>query len=431
MFSIVPSVRKPSKAPKTSAKIDFAADLQAHFGAVQRRLGAIVESVCGGAPKAQTITDRFGVYRKLGWQVWQVVYSNEGLAALQHLPNPASLKVWNDAAVRAGVGADLIQRLDESIESFHRCAQLHAEDRTMLDMLVDSQDATRDLDVEAKWRKQMFLGNAYVWGARAKCMRATALIYPSRSRKDYFDMVRLQSLIGLVRNRPGIRWPLAQLLIRDSEGRKLSFGRVPLSMSPAVKETGVPLLEEFCSKPLPAVQRRPGPMGMVEDELLPGPVGQAGATDVVMGERLEAVAPAWADKPGETSSFGTGVRTPCEVFISDQLVHKELYPGAQRELCVFGELITPLSRDERDRIPVADRVQHLGRASDGIATGEFPKYGDMIELAIRATGYTPEDFDVYRVRMRYPPLPVSVILRQPWAMKPPDASSPQVKDSTP
>jgi len=414
----VPVAKRTKKLRIPPENVEFAADLQAHFSAVQRRLAAIVESVCGGSPKAQTITDRFGVYRKLGWQVWQVVYSSEGLAGLQHLPNPASLKVWNEAAARAGVGADLIQRLDESIATFHRCAQSHAEDRTMLDMLVDSQDSMRDADVEAKWRKQMFLGNAYVWGARAKCMLATALIYPSRERKDYFDMVRLQSLIGLVRNRPNVRWPLAQLLIRDSEGKKLTFGRVPLSTSAAVRETGVPLLEDFCSKPLPPVQRRPGPMGMVEDELLPGPIGQLGATDVVMGERLEAVAPAWADKPGETSSFGTGVRTPCEVFISDQLVHKDLYPGAQRELCVFGELITPLSRDERDRIPVADHVQHLGRASDGIATGELPKYADMIDLAIRATGYKANDFNVYRVRMRYPPLPVSVILRHDWAMKP-------------
>src|SRR4051794_40138804 len=158
--------------------------------------------------------------------------------------------------------------------------------------------------------------------------------------------------------------------------------------------------------------------GMVEDELLPGEVGASGAADVMTAEILREVAPVWSDQPGETARFGTGVRTPSELLVSDQLVHKDLYPGVTRELCVFGELMTQLSRDERDRIPVPEKVQHLGRVSDGIDTADVPRYGELLKFVFERTGLNPDDFDAYRVRMRYPPLPVSVIVRHDLPMRP-------------
>ena len=116
-------------------------------------------------------------------------------------------------------------------------------------------------------------------------------------------------------------------------------------------------------------------------------------------------------------TFGTGVRTPTELLISDQLVHHDLYPGVERELCVFGELMTQLSRDERDRIPVPEKIQHLGNAADGIGTAEVARYNDLLEFVFKKTGLRAQEFEAYRVRMRYPPLPVSVLVRHPMPMK--------------
>ncbi len=110
----------------------FAGDVRAAVVSVRRRLGAVVEAVCGGSPRAQDITDRFGVYRKLGWQIWNVVYGDDPLAAIRHLPNARTLKVWNEAASKQGVDARLLQRLDEAIATFHQSADAHADDREML-----------------------------------------------------------------------------------------------------------------------------------------------------------------------------------------------------------------------------------------------------------------------------------------------------------
>lgn len=401
-----------------NAPAAFHADVADVVGTVRRRLAAIVESVCGGHPRAQDITDRFGVYRKLGWQIWNVVYADDAVAAIKHLPNPRTLKVWHDAARKQGVADGMLVKLDEAIALFNKRVETHAPDRELLDMLVESRAESRDEATDARWRKQAFAGNAYTWGVRARCMLASVIICPSRDRADYWDMVRLQALYGLIRTRPGVRWPFAQLLVRNRDGQPFTYEREPLSPTSIVKETGVPLMEEFCSKPLPEVIRKAGAMQhMVEDELQPGEIGLAGAADIVTGERLRAVAPIYADKPGETVMFGTGVRTPCELLVSDQLVHRSLYPNVTRELCVFGELMTQLSRDERDRLPMLEKIQHLGRASDGVQTADVPRYNEMVDLMIRKSGYTADDFEVYRVRMRYPPMPVSVIVRHEMPTK--------------
>jgi hypothetical protein len=390
---------------------DFNSDVAAGIETVRRRLGAVVESVCGGAPRAQDITDGFGIDRKLGWQIWNVCYSDDPLTAIRHLPNPRTLKVWNEAARGKGVSEEHLRRLDRAIESFHGATKSYAHDREMLEMLVEANAQTPDEATAVRWRKQAFNGNAFTWGVRARCMLACAIVFPAAERDGYWSMVRIQALLGLLRTRTNVRWPFAQLLIRNAEGQKYQYDRVPLVESPAVRETGVPLVEEFCSKPVPDVRRKPGNMGMVEDELQPGEVGHSGAADIITGEILRAVAPAWTDQAGETVSFGTGVRTPSELFVSDLIVHRELFPGAKRELCVFGELMTQLSRDERDRVPVPEKVQELGNAADGIGTADVPRYDELLQLAAARAGLNLDEFDAFRVRMRYPPLPVSVLIR--------------------
>src|SRR4051812_39955770 len=137
MFASMPARRRNSNGDGAAAATvaaaapsrEFRGEVGVGIGNVRRRLGAIVESVCGGTPRAQDITDRFGVYRKLGWQIWNVVYADDALAAIKHLPNPRTLKVWHDAARKQGVGDEMLGRLDEAINQFHSSVKNHADDR--------------------------------------------------------------------------------------------------------------------------------------------------------------------------------------------------------------------------------------------------------------------------------------------------------------
>src|SRR4030095_10095080 len=156
------------------------------------------------------------------------VYADDPLAAIRHLPNPRTLKVWHEAARKQGVGDELLRRLDEAIERFHSSVKNHADDREMLEMLVESQADRLDEASTARWRRQAFPANACASGVRARSMLASVIITPSQKRDGYFDMVRIQGLLGLVRTRSNVRWPFAQLLIRDQQGTPYVFDRQTL-----------------------------------------------------------------------------------------------------------------------------------------------------------------------------------------------------------
>lgn len=404
----------PTTSPKGSARNApqdrFPTGIQAVLERVRGVLGSIVESVCGGSARAQDVTDGFGIHRKLGWQIWNVIHADDPLAAVKFMPNARGIQLFRKSAAQRNVPEDLLVPLDDVIPQFEQIIQTHAEDREMLEMLIEARDERPDEAAEIRWRKQSFTGNSFVWGVRAKTLLATVLLHPS-GRNGYFDMVRIQGLLELVRTRSNVRWPFAQSITKSDDGTLHAPQRIPLSDSKLVRDIGVPLLEQFCSQPLPPVQRRPNEFGAVEDELLPGPVGQTGASTIITGEILREVAPLEPTSDGEMALWGTGIRTPGELLITDHFVHRDLFPGVTRELCVFGELISPMTQDNRDLLPVSESLQELGRGIDRVRTAEVPRYADILKFVFERTGWKADDFEVYRVRMRYPPIPISVMVR--------------------
>lgn len=391
----------------------FSKEIDALSERLRLSFGAILQTVCGGSPRAQDVTDAFGIHRKLGWQIWSVAFADDPVAPLRFLPNARGIEVWLLAAKQRHVPSNLLESARLAIDEYQQLVSTHAESREMFEMMLEgavAEDGRADESVDLRYRKQAFTGNSYIWGVRAKSILATMVLAPSQ-RQGYFDMARLHGLIDLIRTRATVRWPFAQSIVKAKDGTQHHPLRQPLSDSPAVKALGMPLLDEFCSRPLPPVQRRAGESGMVEDELLPGEVGQTGASTVITGELWREVAPIKPARTGEVALFGAGVRTPGEVFVSDHFVHHGMFPNVTRELRVFGELISNTTQDQRDLLPVPEKIQHLGRGTERVRTAEIPRYADMLDRVFEKTGWNPQDFDVYRVRMRYPPIPISVMVR--------------------
>ena len=251
------ATRRPSPAELLRKPVvrDVPQEMESAVERVRELLAAAIQVVCGGSPRAQDVINDFGVHRKLGWQLWNVAYTEPPLDAVRFLPNEKSLDVWRLAARQLGVPTELLRTLDNALAEFEKVVGQHAEDREMLEMMIEAVDGHPKEAIDVRWRKQAFAGNSYIWGVRAKTLLASILIHPS-ARKGYWDMVRLQGLIDLVRTRPNIRWPFAQSVTQTSDGGASMPQRRPLIDSPAVRETGVPLVEEFCSQPLPAVARR-------------------------------------------------------------------------------------------------------------------------------------------------------------------------------
>lgn len=387
---------------------DFPAEIKGALQAVRDQCAAIIEAVCGGGARAKDVSDRFEVHAKLGWQIWNVAYSDP-LTSFRFLPNEHGIRVWGQSAIQRGVPQELVRRLEEAIDKVRDVIEVHAEDREMFEMLVDAQAEPGSDEAEVRWRRQSFTGNSFTFGARAKCVLASAIFFPSE-KPNWFSIVRMHGLVSLVRTRVGVRWPISTLVVQQSDGREDMPLREPLFKESEFANVTVPFMPKYCTKPLPPVERRSDGR-MICDELSPGLVGLTGANTIFTGEVLHSVGPAHGMGEGEFAHFGTGVRTPCEVLISDHIVHKSLFPGAHRELRVYGELISSTTRDERDRLDVSEELQHLGRGLLRVRTADVPNYADILTDAFASIGMDPNDFDVYRVRMRYPPMPSSVMVR--------------------
>jgi hypothetical protein len=121
--------------------------------------------------------------------------------------------------------------------------------------------------------------------------------------------------------------------------------------------------------------------------------------------------------------FGAVVRTPSEVFVFDHFVHRDLFPDVQRELCVFGELNSPITQSDDDRLPVSEKIEHLGHGVSAARTPDIPGYAQLLRSVFANAGWNPEEFDLFRIRMAFPPMPTSVVIRHDFPVRPGDALS--------
>ena len=393
----------------------FPGEIEAAMGQLQSECAAMIEALCGSSPRAKDVSDHFEIHAKLGWQIWNVAYAPP-LTAYRFLPNDQGLGVWLQAAGNKGAPSELLDGFSAAIDRFRAVIETHAEDREMFEMLVDARSGRSNEESILRWRKQAFTGNSFTFGARAKCLVASAILFPA-SKAHTFSIVRIHGLIGLVRTRAGVRWPLATLVVQQSDGRWTTPGREPLFSSPKVDEIGVPLLADYCSRPLPPVERTLEG-DTLHDELLPGVVGLTGANTVFTGEILHEVGPTHGMKEGEIAHFGSGIRTPAELMICDHIVHQSIFPSVMRELRVYSELVSPVSRDDRDRLDMTEELQHLGTGLHRVRTADVPNYSDLLHEAFAKIGFDPNEFEVYRVRLLYPPIPASVMVRHPLPSPP-------------
>lgn len=389
--------------PSKESSAHFPAEIEVALKQVRDRCGAIIEAACGSGARAKDVSDRFGIHAKLGWQLWNLAYSPP-LSALPYLPNDRGLEVWRLAAIAKDVPEILLTAFQDSVVELQGVMGRHAHDRGMFEKLLDAHATVQSEGAELKWRKQSFAGNSYTFGVQAKCMLTTAILFPAE-KPHRISLVRLHALIDLVRTRSGVRWPFASLYATHN-GEILGPKREPLDWNSKV----VPLLPDYCSKPLPAIERRLDGE-MLVDELMPGLVGLTGASTIFTGEILHDLAPSHGAKAGEVAHFGSGVRTPCELLICDHIVHRSLFPGATRELRVFSELISQTTRDDRDRLEISEKLRHLGRGLHRVRTADVPNYAELLDETFRRISMNPEEFDVYRIRLGYPPIPASAMVR--------------------
>jgi hypothetical protein len=396
----------------------FSSDTIEAVTRVREACARIIETKCPESKAVTAVSDAFGIHRKLAWQVVKVAYADDPFVATRHMPPSKSMQLWLQSAQGAGIENDLIDHAREAFERLELVIKTHAGSRAEFEMLIESVGEASDTQTEEKWRQHSFLGNSFTLGVQCRVLMSLNVLLPSRDRKDYFHSAQIRGLIGYRQTRPDVRWVVNQsVLIDDDQQDAGGVSREPLDPEGAQRSGGVPIISEFCSDPTPPMRRIKVDHGMMQDELLSGEVGLTGQRTLVTGEMLRNVAPTYATSAGRRAHFGVAVRIPTEMLHFDLFVYKGLFGEVERELRVFSELVSGITFDELDAIRVSDEIRKLGRGVSLAQAPDIAGYPDIARSIFGRLDADPADFELYRIRMAYPPMPATVVYRHPMLPK--------------
>ena len=110
------------------------------------------------------------------------------------------------------------------------------------------------------------------------------------------------------------------------------------------------------------------------------------------------------------------------MLLSDVLIHDDLSELPKPEVllcsCIDGDPKHLVSRLERNRLPLTETVEELGRGVSRMITPHMPNYTDVLAYIFRHLGWDENKFRGYRFTMAYPPSPAIAILRSELPKRP-------------
>jgi hypothetical protein len=382
----------------------FSEEAQSSLRAL-RQATAEVLSMCVGIERAIDVSTRLGLDRSLAWKVWQVAQGAGECPSPAHIPGALGFDRFLTAAQKSGVAPSRIEHAREAFAKYRQVAADFAGDRATADIMFGALTEEGRSRFETALRRDAFRANAHFLGAHAATVFQVDAILP---RAGYLpDVARVRGLIGLTRVRANVPWLVARTTLVHADGPSQELVRTPLRAgAPQDGEDGLGfLLPQFCSSPLPQLHRRLVQGITAEDEVLPGPVGQMHAVNVVTGE-LHTHMPRRVEGQGGRDAVILPVTTPCERLVFDVIAPKGLLREVEFKVHSTVHTDLPYSRGpEYARIPVPESIQDLGSLSSAPPAPEVTGHADLIAWLLRRLDQDARELNLWRVRMRFPPVP--------------------------
>ena len=76
-----------------------------------------------------------------------------------------------------------------------------------------------------------------------------------------------------------------------------------------------------------------------------------------------------------------------------------------------GGPIYPSGGRERGQLPLNETITNLGASPPDVVTPEVPRYRQMVGMVMERLGANLDDFEAYRLKLKYPPMPTVMVFR--------------------
>ncbi len=402
------NVEKPIKP---AFREDLRSALQGYRGSIIELLAA----VGADAGKPQDLSRRFELNKNLTWKLSKIAGATDLYSTVPHIPGAIGMEIFLQAMQSSGAPRDLVDNARRAAKDFEQVVTIHTGDRATLEIMVNGMlPSAMKSDRDEQNRKLGYQGNSATWGVRARVQLALNLLAPNPDDPSMADLVQVSGLEGFRRLRRDARW----LLFRrerwsDDDPRPDRDEAQSLDPDYPV-EKGVPLLGDFCTKPIPAIDVVCGE-GEDQFELPPGPVGNAAAFTCIYGQIARKVGRVYAQEPGEYAEVGCNLTTPVQDILFDLLVHRDLEWAMNPELVMYSRMDGgALHRSEwrsRNLLQIEETVHDLGWGVGGLATPIYTAQTRLARHVLDTLKWNGDDFRAFRFTMAYPPIPTVALLR--------------------
>lgn len=417
-MGIQTSQSPPKAAPNLleSRAASVLADLRAALAAV---LGAT------GVPISRPLhlKEALNLHQTLAWKVHRFAHSSELLKDAQFIPGAAGFSTFLRAAATHGVPESTIAAAKSAYDHYRALVSSHAADRASFELLLtglaeaDSQSPADGRSI----RRGGFRCASATWGVQMRQKMVCHMIGPSE-KPDHVDFIILRGSFGLRRLRPGVPLSIFPATLSGADGEIVPT-RAGQPLEPHNVTRGLALLPQFCSQPTPQICIGKNPAGIPEYQLGGGVIGDKEGLSIVTGERYFAAGTKYADAVNSYGISALLIRTPIESAIIDVWVHRDLFPEPfHPRPILFGELNTIPWADQihehAELLPLAERVESMGRGLPAAVLMDIPHYRSMVELAFNSTGWDHRDFSLYRLRQEYPVISTTLLMQFDLPKKP-------------
>ncbi len=404
-----------------------AGSFKAEAETVIRRVKGALSEVIAAVPhlsfkRATDLAVGLGIDTKLAWKISRCIEGADPFAAARFIPGPSGMKIFLRAAVRRHTPPDVISAAENAFESFRELVQAHAGNRKYFDMMVAGHASADRGRSDLEHRRLTFEGNSYVWGVQARTILRLFVVSPSADA-DTWDVIAIRGFIDFRPMRPQVAWRISRpYSVDQSHSIHGEMVRRPLDPGVPADTSALPLLTEFCTKPLPEFRRRDAGRGQFDYDFVETSVGNTALLTCITGEIVRQVEPRYWHELYPDFCVTFPVRIPAEALLFDVAIHEDLFGGpGPLEPVLFSDLFSDSSElryTDADRLPLHEEVQQLGRGLDATHTRDVPRYPELLRYALHQAGWDPARFELHRFRMAYPPLPSTILLRRSKPRRP-------------
>ncbi len=363
-------------------------------------LREVIADVPARKTRPQEFARTLKLHRNVTGRLLKAVEHSDPIAALCQMPRAEGLRMILKAA-KACARKETVERANRAIVDLEHLLDQEIGGWEVLNSVASDwlPDARKRFEMTHK--QAVYKGMANLRGCCADTEFCAFIGYPDDSGQRV-DAAMIAGTMGLRRLRPS-----AQICF-TSVGASVE-GVQPITIegvSLVNKPDEYPLLEQFCSSPLPrfsVLRSRDRAHFLLQGN----GVGPAYALDMATACLMRGRHPRYqTDPPRRIAAFGDP-SVPCKSLILDMLLHEDVWPDSTPELIMYDtpryEFANPNSpADQAYHLNVSETVESLGKGAARFRVAEVGQYVEMIQHVCDALGWDSGLLRGYRCRIRYP-----------------------------